>query len=138
MAENTLDQIEAKLKQLQNQQSKQSKVSLSNCVRFRATTDNRVEQLVDEQKETIRTLKGKLKASRKEFYEMQVEALDDDDGAGGEDTDHSSSGSNAVLPDPIEDPNGLYCCVQCSFEVVDGECQSCFTLHNWTTVGLPA
>lgn len=95
-----------------------------------------VEQLVDEQKDTIRTLKGKLKATQKELYEMQVEALDDDDEVAGEDTDHSGIDSDAVLPDPIEDPSGLYCCVECSFEVVDGECQSCFTPHNWTTVCL--
>lgn len=86
--------------------------------------------MVDDQKDTIRTLRTKLKA-KKELHENQVNTEDDDD-----ESVSDGSSDNDILPDPIKDPTGLYCCVECSFEVVDGECQSCFTPHTWTMVRL--
>jgi hypothetical protein len=58
---------------------------------------------------------------------------DGDDGGSSNEGDGDSDEEGDELPDAIHD--GLvYCCSECGVEVVDGDCQGCWTKHRWDEV----
>jgi regulator of replication initiation timing len=87
-----------------------------------------------------RNLRQDLAAARSMRTVAGVEAQGEDVGNGPdgehENQDEEEDEDKDGPPDPIYD--GLvYMCCECGFEVVDGECQRCWTKHNWDDVSWP-
>ena len=84
-----------------------------------------------------RTENGKLRKALTAAQGREAGHERVDNGVQSDSDDPSDEGDEDEDEDKLLDAihDGLvYCCSECGFEVVDGECQSCWTKHCWDEV----